>query len=657
MEGLRSRYQSSNFFKENLFFFIEFFLSSYVYIKSFLPSRESSNHETTSFVYPSLKVVDSLPFYIPEADHIPLSESYDVYNQSCKPHEVNTDVTSSEHNPMSTSSQERYKPLKLPPILHEFPPKYYKYLPVFDGEVESLTAERHLHAFEHFVDLFEVEHDDVCMRAFAQSLRGDVKQWFRHLLPESISSWKELSHVFLRFWGERKSWDLFLSEFYAMRRMEDETVSSFNRRFAALYYDMPEEIKPPEGTAKLYYAKAFHSDLSLLLLERRSMSLQQMYDDAQEVEHNLLACGKLLDHPGNEELTVEEREILHDTQKIDHDINFLRACHEDVVPKNEKKFSYDLQVVVPKVHVVGFNFNDCTMNFFEFIDDEVAEDNDQLTNVGDFPEYDKYDDDYVDDFESDFLEQAVVFSKSENDCFRHSKEINKYAYDSYDNSEENQESFESGEGILPLCFASFQLLKQNVYNISNQQPSRCDIEHEENNELANENSLPLCVSSFQFLRENHEIIEEAGKFHCDTTLHEEIVISKEDLSLDFDSHEIDEVIQPVIEPIHNNDFPQGNLPLDFVFFHQLDRDVICDYLEGDSLFKYVLDHELEDPFAILLQSTGRMHFLMFMDHELFCSRYLEWPIFYLLCLLNGSGSRIPIRSQLLDWLHWHFWVI
>ena len=104
MEGLRSRYQSSDFFKEILFFFIEIFLSSYVYIKSLLPSRESSNHETTSFVYPSLKVVDSLPFYIPEADHIPLSESYDVYDQSCKPHEVNTDVTSSEHNPMSTSS-------------------------------------------------------------------------------------------------------------------------------------------------------------------------------------------------------------------------------------------------------------------------------------------------------------------------------------------------------------------------------------------------------------------------------------------------------------------------------------------------------------------------------------------------------------------------
>ena len=38
-----------------------------------------------------------------------------------------------------------------------------------------LTTEKHLQAFEHFFDLFEIEHDDVCMRDFAQSLQGDAK--------------------------------------------------------------------------------------------------------------------------------------------------------------------------------------------------------------------------------------------------------------------------------------------------------------------------------------------------------------------------------------------------------------------------------------------------------------------------------------------------
>ena len=84
-------------------------------------------------------------------------------------------------NLVSPTSPSRYKPLQLPPILHDFPAKYYKYLPKFDEESEDLTTEKHVQAFEHFSDLFEIEHDDVCMRAFTLSLQGDAKLWFKHL--------------------------------------------------------------------------------------------------------------------------------------------------------------------------------------------------------------------------------------------------------------------------------------------------------------------------------------------------------------------------------------------------------------------------------------------------------------------------------------------
>ena len=73
----------------------------------------------------------------------------------------------------------------LPSVLHDFPPQYYKYLPMFNGELEKITAEKHVEAFEHFVDLFEIDHDDLYLRIFAKSLQGDVKQWFRHLQFES----------------------------------------------------------------------------------------------------------------------------------------------------------------------------------------------------------------------------------------------------------------------------------------------------------------------------------------------------------------------------------------------------------------------------------------------------------------------------------------
>jgi hypothetical protein len=100
---------------------------------------------------------------------------------------------------------------------------------MFDGGLDKISAEKHIQGFEHFLDLFEVEHVDVCLRAFSQSLQGDVKEWFRHLQPESISSWDELKDVFLKFWGERKSWDQYVAEFHAMKRHKEETISMFSK--------------------------------------------------------------------------------------------------------------------------------------------------------------------------------------------------------------------------------------------------------------------------------------------------------------------------------------------------------------------------------------------------------------------------------------------
>jgi hypothetical protein len=56
------------------------------------------------------------------------------------------------------------------------------------------------------------------MRSFSQSLKGDTKYWFKHLQPETTSSWEELKNVFLEFWGKRKYLDLHLTKLYALKR-------------------------------------------------------------------------------------------------------------------------------------------------------------------------------------------------------------------------------------------------------------------------------------------------------------------------------------------------------------------------------------------------------------------------------------------------------
>jgi hypothetical protein len=144
-----------------------------------------------------LKTVDIPPSCITDIHQAPSSEPYDVPDHSCELNETKADLVCSILNPSPSKIQERYSPLKLPSIIHDFPLKHYKYLPRFDGELDGRSAEKNTQVFEHFIDLFEIEHNDVSMRVFSQSLQGDAKIWFKHLQIELISSWDKLREVFL----------------------------------------------------------------------------------------------------------------------------------------------------------------------------------------------------------------------------------------------------------------------------------------------------------------------------------------------------------------------------------------------------------------------------------------------------------------------------
>jgi len=68
----------------------------------------------------------------------------------------------------------RYKPLVLPSILHDLAANCGNNLPRFNGENAKIIAEKHIQSLEGFLDLFEVEEDDVCIKMFALSLQGKV---------------------------------------------------------------------------------------------------------------------------------------------------------------------------------------------------------------------------------------------------------------------------------------------------------------------------------------------------------------------------------------------------------------------------------------------------------------------------------------------------
>jgi hypothetical protein len=148
----------------------------------------------------------------------------------------------------------------------------------------------------NFIDQFKIIHDDVIMRLVSKSLFRYVVVWFNNLRVDSIGSWIDLSNSFSKYWGENISFDLYLAEFYALRREEEEAFSVFNERFYNIYHDMPLDIWPTKTVAMVYYVMAQHSELVLLLLEMKYSYLACLFEDTQEIEENIRAS-KRVRHP------------------------------------------------------------------------------------------------------------------------------------------------------------------------------------------------------------------------------------------------------------------------------------------------------------------------------------------------------------------------
>ena len=162
MYGERLRCSNLRFFQEALSYLVGVFLSLPRFIKTtFYGSFHSEQSYEYIHVYPSLRAesVASSCTYGFDLDFSP--GAHDVKGHPCEIHETSDDSIAIVPNLVSPLSPIWYKPLQLTPILHDFPTKHYKYLPKFDEEPKVFTAKKHLQTFEHFSDLFEIEHDDV----------------------------------------------------------------------------------------------------------------------------------------------------------------------------------------------------------------------------------------------------------------------------------------------------------------------------------------------------------------------------------------------------------------------------------------------------------------------------------------------------------------
>jgi hypothetical protein len=241
-QSRKIRYSSSNCIQDIVGFICNYILSYYNHGQEFI--AEIHNDQ---FQVEEPQRIHPLPIALV---HTPISVDSPVRH---KPHALSPTIVEIPVSyktlalpPIPAKIPDRYKPLDLPPILHDLPANYSNNLPRFDGENVKITAEKHIQSLEDFLDLFEVEEDDVCIRMFSLSLQGKVKNWFKNLPAASIINFHQFMQVFLDRWVIMRNVFLILEEYDHLKRQPGETVHQFSTRFNKVYHSMPVDIRPPQ---------------------------------------------------------------------------------------------------------------------------------------------------------------------------------------------------------------------------------------------------------------------------------------------------------------------------------------------------------------------------------------------------------------------------
>jgi hypothetical protein len=260
----KTRYSSSNCIQDIFGFICNYFLSYHDPGLEYIVEIQDDHFQPEEPPEIKPQIVDYVhahtPVHIPDAPvetlvrHKPpaLSPTLAKPLDGCKP------LASS---PVLAKVPDRYQPLDLPPILHDLPVNYINNLPRFDGENGKITAEKHIQNLEDFLDLYEVEDDDVCIRMFALSLGGKVKDWFKNLPAASIRNFNQFMQVFLDRWVVMRNVFLLLEEYDHLKRNPGK-IQQFSARFNEVYHSIPVDVRPPPGLAKLHFPDAFDPEMA-----------------------------------------------------------------------------------------------------------------------------------------------------------------------------------------------------------------------------------------------------------------------------------------------------------------------------------------------------------------------------------------------------------
>lgn len=186
-------------------------------------------------VYPSLEATKASHLNIPHLKQHPNNKHSPTSKNSCK---------------MLVMTTSQYASLNMSFPLHELLKNYDQRLPHFDG-MGDITTRKHVKEIIDFIDLEEVDHEDVKLRLFAQILSGKARKWYRSLIDISIPHFQQFQSIFLNRLEVKRNPFHIMDEYWNLKREPNETVQDFSTKLNSVHESIPTDIKPPPGKVVL----------------------------------------------------------------------------------------------------------------------------------------------------------------------------------------------------------------------------------------------------------------------------------------------------------------------------------------------------------------------------------------------------------------------
>ena len=83
-----------------------------------------------------------------------------------------------------------------------------------------------------------------------------------------------------------------LAAVHNIKKMENETMEEFNKKFRDLVFNLHKDIKPHDAAILIYYIEAFTGDLRYQLRDKERADLKHAQDLAEKIEKNMQSSGK-----------------------------------------------------------------------------------------------------------------------------------------------------------------------------------------------------------------------------------------------------------------------------------------------------------------------------------------------------------------------------